>query len=82
VVTDSYSSRRHLSIKLVRTHFYLFDHSINGTFVSLGSGEEVHVLRRELLLDGAGQINVGRSRMERPSRVISFEADRRSMYRV
>jgi len=40
------------------------------------------VLRRELLLDGAGQINVGRSRMERPSRVITFEPDRRSMYRV
>jgi class 3 adenylate cyclase len=82
VVTDNYASRRHLSIKLVRTHFYLFDHSINGTFVSLGSGEEVHVLRRELLLDGIGRICVGRSRLERPSRVITFEPDRRSMYRV
>jgi class 3 adenylate cyclase len=82
VVTDSFASRRHLSIKLVRTHFYLFDHSINGTFVSLGSGEEVHVLRRELLLDGVGQIYVGRSRTERPSRIINFEPDRRSMYRV
>jgi hypothetical protein len=51
VVTDNFASRRHLSIKLVRTHFYLFDHSINGTFVTLGSGEEMHVLRRELRLD-------------------------------
>ena len=82
VVTDNFASRRHLSIKLVRTHFYLFDHSINGTFVTLGSGEEVHVLRRELLLDGSGEIYVGRSRVERPSRVINFEPDRRSMYRV
>lgn len=82
VVNDIFASRRHLSIKLVRTHFYLFDHSINGTFVSLGSGEEVHVLRRELLLDGAGEICLGRSRVERPSRVIGFESDRRSMYRV
>jgi class 3 adenylate cyclase len=82
VVTDNFASRRHLSIKLVRTHFYLFDHSINGTFVSLGSGEEVHVLRRELLLDGSGEIYVGRSRVERPSGVITFEPDRRSMYRV
>jgi adenylate cyclase len=82
VVTDNFASRRHLSIKLVRTHFYLFDHSINGTFVSLGSGEEVHVLRRELLLDGSGEICVGRSRVERPSGVITFEPDRRSMYRV
>lgn len=82
VVTDNFASRRHLSIKLVRTHFYLFDHSINGTFVALGSGEEVHVLRRELLLDGSGEIYVGRSRVERPSGVITFEPDRRSMYRV
>lgn len=82
VVAERFASRRHLSIKLVRTHFYLFDHSINGTFVSLESGEEVHVLRRELLLDGAGQICVGRSRVERPAEIIAFERDRRSMYRV
>lgn len=82
VVTDNFASRRHLSIKLVRTHFYLFDHSINGTFVTLGSGEEVHVLRRELLLDGSGEIYVGRSRVERPTGVITFQPDRRSMYRV
>lgn len=82
VVADNFASRRHLTIKLVRTHFYLFDHSINGTFVSLESGEEVHVLRRELLLDGSGQLCVGRSRVERPHEVIGFSRDRRSMYRV
>jgi len=82
VVTDMFASRQHFTIKLVRTHFYLFDHSINGTFVSLESGEEVHVLRRELLLDGSGQISVGRSRAERPAEVINFMRDRRSMFRV
>jgi class 3 adenylate cyclase len=82
VVADHLASRRHLSIKLVRTHFYLFDHSINGTFVSLESGEEVHVLRRELLLDGSGQICLGRGRSEHPPDVISFSRDRRSMFRV
>ena len=82
VVTEKFASRRHLTIKLVRTHFYLFDHSINGTFVSLESGEEVHVLRRELLLDGSGQICVGRSRTERPPEVLTFARDRRSMYRI
>jgi hypothetical protein len=66
----------------VRTHFYLFDHSINGTFVSLESGEEVHVLRRELLLDGSGQISVGRSRTEQSPEVINFTRDRRSMFRI
>ena len=82
VVKDRFSSRKHLSIKLVRTHFYLFDHSINGTYVALESGEEVHVLRREILLDGAGQIRIGRSRTEHPGDVITFERDRRSMFRV
>lgn len=82
VVAERFASRQHLSIKLVRTHFYLFDHSINGTFVSLESGEEVHVLRRELLLDGSGQIGVGRSRVERPAELITFTRDRRSLYRV
>ena len=82
VVSDSFASRQHFTIKLVRTHFYLFDHSINGTFVSLESGEEVHVLRRELLLDGSGQISVGRSRSERPPEVIHFTRDRRSMFRI
>jgi adenylate cyclase len=82
LVNDSFSSRKHLTIKLVRTHFYLFDHSINGTFVSLASGEEIHVLRRELLLDGSGQICVGRSRTEKPTEIITFNRDRRSMFRI
>jgi len=82
LVTDPFASRKHFSIKLVRTHFYLFDHSINGSFVSLESGEEVHVLRRELLLDGTGQICVGRSRSEGPAQIITFARDRRSMFRV
>ncbi len=82
VVSDKFASRQHFTIKLVRTHFYLFDHSINGTFVSLESGEEVHVLRRELLLDGTGQIRVGRSRVDHPSEILTYNRDRRSMYRV
>jgi pSer/pThr/pTyr-binding forkhead associated (FHA) protein len=82
VVNDRFASRQHLSIKLVRTHFYLFDHSTNGTFVSLENGEEVHVLRRELVLDSSGQIRVGRSRQEQPPNVLTFERDRRSMYRI
>jgi adenylate cyclase len=82
LVSDPFASRRHFSIKLVRTHFYLFDHSINGSYVTLESGEEVHVLRREILLDGKGQICVGRSRADRPTEILTFARDRRSMFRV
>ena len=81
-VTDKFASRRHLTIKLMRTHFYLFDHSINGTFVALESGEEVHLLRRELLLDGTGRICAGRSLSERPAEIITFTRDRRAMFRI
>jgi adenylate cyclase len=82
VVSDKCASRRHLTIKLVRTNFYLIDHSINGTFVALESGEEVHVLRGELLLEGSGQIMPGRRRVEGPQEFITFARDRRSLYRI
>ena len=82
VIFEKLASRKHCSIRLVRTHFYLLDHSLNGTFVTLGSGEEVHVLRGELMLDGAGYISLGRSFREGASEIINFARDRRSMYRV
>lgn len=81
VVSDRYASRRHLTIRLVRTRFYLIDHSINGTFVTLRGGEEVQVLRGELALERSGELCVGRSRAEQPADVIAFEYDRRSIYR-
>lgn len=82
VVQEKLASRKHVSIRLLRTHFYLIDNSLNGTFVRLESGEEVHVLRGDLLLDGAGQLTLGRSVHDGATDVISFKRDRRSMYRV
>jgi hypothetical protein len=82
VVSEKFASRKHAGIRMVRTHFYLADYSLNGTFVTLGSGEEVHVLRRELLLDSSGKILLGRSASEGATDVITYSRDRRSMYRV
>jgi len=82
VVREKLASRKHLSIRLLRTHFYLLDHSLNGSFVTLESGDEVHVLRGELLLDGAGRIALGRSTREGATDFITYTRDRRSMYRV
>ena len=83
VVNDRYASRQHLTIRAMRTRFYLIDHSINGTFVTLEGGEEVHVLRGEIPLDRSGQLSLGRSRTldAADGHVITFEYDRRSMYR-
>ena len=82
VVHEKLASRKHVSVRLMRTHFYLVDHSLNGTFVALESGEEVHVLRKELLLDGSGKLRLGRSAREGAEELITFTRDRRSMYRV
>ena len=82
VVRDKLASRKHVTVRLLRTHFYLVDHSLNGTFVELESGDEVHVLRKELLLDGSGRLTLGRSRSDGANEVITFTRDRRSIYRT
>ena len=81
VVSSKLASRKHFSIRLLRTHFYLLDHSLNGTFVTLDSGEEVHVLRSELLLEGSGRITIGTRYEEGAADVITYTRDRRSIYR-
>ncbi|MDB5864305.1 MAG: hypothetical protein JWO70_2111 [Betaproteobacteria bacterium] len=82
VVPDRLASRQHLTIKVVRTRFYLIDHSINGSFVTLKDGQEVHVLREDLALDRSGVISLGRSGAGRSEGVIAFSYDRRSMFRI
>ncbi|MDH4150593.1 MAG: adenylate/guanylate cyclase domain-containing protein [Betaproteobacteria bacterium] len=82
VVPLNVVSRRHAAIRIERTQFYLVDHSINGTFVTRANGEEVHVMRREIMLDVRGEIRLGYSRSDRPVPLISFRRDRRSIYRV
>jgi adenylate cyclase len=39
---------------------YLIDHSTNGTFVRPQLGKQRHVHREELMLDGSGEISLGR----------------------
>jgi len=61
------------------TDFLLVDRSINGTFVEFDDGRKLHVLRREVALDGKGKFFPGESPAEG---WIRFVRDRRSMYRV
>ncbi len=82
VLSDIMVSRRHATIRVERTHFYLLDHSINGTFVTGESGEEIHVVRREILLEGVGEIRPGYARDMRVEPFIAFRRDRRSIYRA
>lgn len=82
IVTEKFASRQHLRIRLLRTHFYLFDQSINGTFVTFDNGKEAQVLRGELLLEGSGHLALGRSAREGATDIITFTRDRRAIYRV
>ncbi len=82
VVNDQFASRQHCSIRFVRTSFYLVDHSVNGTYITLASGDEIHLLRGETVVEGSGEIRLGRNRAEQVDEVITFQRDRRSQYRV
>ena len=80
-VLEQFASRRHCSIRLVRSSFYLVDHSVNGTYVTFASGDEVHLLRGEIVLEGSGEIRLGRSRIESTASTVLFRRDRRSQFR-
>ena len=60
----------------------MVDHSVNGTFITRESGEEIHLMRREMLLDGGGEIRPGYSSALADRPAITFRRDRRSIYRV
>ncbi len=82
VIADNLVSRRHATIRVERTQFYLVDHSINGTFVTRENSGEIHVVRREILLEGIGEIRPGYARNMRAAPFVAFSRDRRSIYRV
>jgi adenylate cyclase len=82
IVMDRFASRRHVTIYARGTRFYLRDDSINGTYVTLKDGEEGQVLHGEMLLDRSGELSLGRSRADGAVDVITFQYDRRSMFRI
>jgi len=81
-VNDSYASRRHATLTLRRTQVFLADQSTNGTFVRRADGSTAHLFRSELLLDGEGEISLGRAFEQSETQPIRFKRDRRALYRV
>lgn len=79
VVPSRFASREHLAVRTEGTDFFLVDRSINGTFIEFEDGRKLHVLRREVPLDGRGRFFPGESPAEG---WIRFSRDRRSLYRV
>lgn len=82
LVTDPVVSRRHATVRVERMQFFIVDHSVNGTFITRSDGAEIHLMRREMMLEGEGEIRPGYSRGAPGKPLITFRRDRRSHYRV
>lgn len=75
VVSDPMASRRHAKIELRAGKFVLVDQSSNGTFVIIGSAEEIRLKREEMILYGSGRFAFGHSTAEPGAEVIEFTCD-------
>ncbi len=60
VVEDGAVSREHAEFVSRKGSIYLVDRSTNGTYVRPHHGKERHLHREEFMLDGSGEISLGR----------------------
>jgi adenylate cyclase len=60
VVDDGAVSREHAEFVRKKGAIYLIDHSTNGTYVRPQIGKARHLHREELMLDGSGEVSLGR----------------------
>jgi len=60
LVDDGAVSREHAEFLRRKGAIYLVDHSTNGTYVRPQVGKAHHVHREEFMLDGSGEVSLGR----------------------
>jgi adenylate cyclase len=60
LVDDGAVSREHAEFVRRKGTIYLSDHSTNGTYVRPRLGKSRHLHREEIMLDGSGEISLGR----------------------
>ena len=72
VVASPLTSRRHAKIELRAGKFVLIDQSSNGTYVVIGSNNELLLKREEVLLYGAGRFAFGVSTAEPGAAVVEY----------
>ncbi len=73
VLSDDLTSRNHASIECSNDRFLLEDHSTNGTFLFTDEDEVIHLHQEKCLLQGSGQISLGREPTENPTELIQFD---------
>lgn len=72
-VASTKASRQHARIEWRRDKFVLFDHSTNGTYVTLDGEPEVLVKHEAFLLHGCGMVSIGEAALPDGPGVIRFE---------
>jgi adenylate cyclase len=72
-VASRKASREHARIEWRRNKFVLFDHSTNGTYVTLAGAPEVIVKHESFLLRGHGTFSLGEAVRPKAPGVIGFE---------
>lgn len=75
VVDDDFASRRHLRIECRRGRYFLVDQSTNGTYVRGEDGAHAFVRRDETVLEGRGQLSLGRTFTDHSRKVVFFEIE-------
>jgi len=72
-VPSTKASRQHARIEWRRDKFVLFDHSTNGTYVTLESEPEVLVKHESFLLHGKGTLSIGEAAQPAGTGLVRFE---------
>lgn len=73
VIPDDLTSRNHASIECSHDRFMLEDHSTNGTYVLTDEGETIHLHREKFLLQGTGQMSLGRKPTDNLTELVQFD---------
>jgi adenylate cyclase len=72
-ISGSKASRQHARIEWRRDKFVLFDHSTNGTYVTLDGEPEMMIKHESMLLHGSGVLSIGQAASPQDQGLIEFE---------
>lgn len=82
VIPGRFVSREHAFVRSEGPTYLLEDRSTNGTLVVFDDGHALRAFRREIPLEGSGQILVGALKEGDDTMRVRFSHDRRSHYRI
>lgn len=73
IVDNEWVSRNHALIEFSRGQFLITDRSTNGTYVKIGSDDEIRLHRDSMPLRKSGSISLGQAMEKDPASVVFFQ---------